>query len=162
MLLPPPLSCSVVIPCHNEEDNIAECVWRVPALGTSTEIVVVDDGSTDGTRQRVSDTLCGTKAMLRRDYMLMPRGSKERWGDFDLLFGAGRLKLRILEIPVHYQERRAGKSKMRVMRDGWLFLCACWRGWRMLRFPDSVPWTDKQEPVSGWREIGLHISEGVT
>ncbi|MFQ5899714.1 MAG: glycosyltransferase [Candidatus Methylomirabilia bacterium] len=251
-----PLSCSVVIPCHNEEENIVDCVQGVPPLGTWTEIVVVDDGSTDGTRrrvqeimradgrvrliasdrnqgkadavragfqaargeavmildadmavmpedlqkflkplqngtadfvngtrlvypmegramkmanflgnkafcfllswivrQRVSDTLCGTKAMLRRDYVRMPQRVKERWGDFDLLFGAARLKLRILEIPVHYRERRAGKSKMRVVRDGLLFLRACWHGWRMLRFPDTAPWVEKQEPVSGWREI---------
>lgn len=258
-----PLSCSVVIPCHNEEDNIAECVRRVANMGTWTEIVVVDDGSTDGTRarvaelmktdhrvrlvvfdrnqgkanavragfdvargdvimildadmavmpeelpkflkplqdgsadfvngtrliypmagqamkmanflgnkgfcylaswvarQRVSDTLCGTKALFRRDYMRMPLGRKERWGDFDFLFGAARLKLRILEIPVHYQERRAGESKMRVIRDGWLFLRACWHGWRMLRFPSTVPWIEKQEPVPGWREIREGIPGG--
>jgi len=250
------LSCSVVIPCHNEEDNIVECLRRVPNIGSWTEIVVVDDGSTDETgtrvrevmhsdprvrliasehnqgkanavragfeaargdvimildadmavmpeelskfmkplqngtadfvngtrlvypmqgramklanflgnkgfcylaswitRQRVSDTLCGTKAMFKYDYKRMPLGGKERWGDFDLLLGAARLRLRILEIPVHYQERRAGKSKMRVMRDGWLFLKACWHGWWMLRFPETVPWVEKHEPVLGWREI---------
>ncbi|HIE44010.1 MAG TPA: glycosyltransferase family 2 protein, partial [Candidatus Omnitrophica bacterium] len=43
------LSCSVVIPCHNEAENIEECVKRVPQMGKWTEIVVVDDGSTDGT-----------------------------------------------------------------------------------------------------------------
>jgi len=55
----------------------------------------------------------------------MPIGGRERWGDFDFLFGAARLKLRILELPVHYTERRSGKSKMRVMVDGWRFLWAC-------------------------------------
>jgi len=96
-------------------------------------------------RQRVSDTLCGTKALLRTDYLRMPRGGRERWGDFDLLFGAGRLKLRILEIPVHYQERRAGVSKMRAMREVWRFLHACWDGWRMLRFPVvAAPWTESR------------------
>ncbi len=110
-------------------------------------------------RQRVSDTLCGTKALFRCDHIRMPIGGTERWGDFDLLLGAARLRLRILEIPVHYQERRAGKSKMRLLSDGWLFLRACWHGWWMLRFPDKVPWVEKQEPVSGWREIGAGISE---
>jgi cellulose synthase/poly-beta-1,6-N-acetylglucosamine synthase-like glycosyltransferase len=51
------LSCSVIIPCHNEEDNIAECVRRVPLLGSATEIVVVDDGSTDETRRRVEELM---------------------------------------------------------------------------------------------------------
>jgi hypothetical protein len=111
-------------------------------------------------RQRVSDTLCGTKAMLRRDYERMPHGGKERWGDFSLLFGAARLKLRILEIPIHYQERRADKSKMRVLRDGLLFLRACWHGWRMLRFPEAFPWTALKDSVSGWQEIRAEASQG--
>ena len=52
----PALSCSVIIPCHNEEDNIAECVRRVPDMGTWTEIVVVDDGSTDETAAEARET----------------------------------------------------------------------------------------------------------
>jgi len=104
-------------------------------------------------RQRVSDTLCGTKAFLKRDYVRMPLGRKERWGDFDLLFGGARLRLRILEIPVHYTERRAGKSKMRVMVDGWYFLFACLSGWRMLRFPERHPWAKAHAPVMGVYEV---------
>ena len=45
------LSVSVVIPCHNEEGNVAECARRVPDMGAATEIVFVDDGSKDGTRR---------------------------------------------------------------------------------------------------------------
>jgi cellulose synthase/poly-beta-1,6-N-acetylglucosamine synthase-like glycosyltransferase len=111
-------------------------------------------------RQRVSDTLCGTKVFFKRDFLCMPLGGTERWGDFDLLFGAACLKLRILEIPVHYQERRAGKSKMHVMRDGWLFLRACMHGWRMLRLPNTILWTQKQELVSGWYEVLNSAAEG--
>ena len=81
-------------------------------------------------RQRVSDTLCGTKALLRRDYESMPLSGRDRWGDFDLLFGAARQKLRILEIPIHYHERIAGESKMNVRRDGPMFLRTCLEGWR--------------------------------
>ncbi len=100
-------------------------------------------------RQRVSDTLCGTKVFLRRDTGFIPHKKSERWGDFELLFGAARLKLRMMEVPIHYFERRAGKSKMRVMYDGWLFLLACWQGWRMLRFPFLFPWTDKKKRSKG-------------
>jgi hypothetical protein len=103
-------------------------------------------------RQRVSDTLCGTKVMLRRDYLRMPIEGTERWGDFDLLFGAARLRLRILEIPVHYHERRAGESKMTAMREVWFFLRACWRGWQTLRLPGKRPWRPP-EPADGWLEI---------
>jgi dolichol-phosphate mannosyltransferase len=41
------------VPCHNEEGNIpryaVELVAPLDALGTSYEIMIVDDGSTDGT-----------------------------------------------------------------------------------------------------------------
>ena len=93
-------------------------------------------------RQRVSDTLCGTKALLRRDYESMPLSGRDRWGDFELLFGAARQKLRILEIPIHYHERVAGESKMNVRRDGPMFLRTCLDGWRTLRRPASVPVVD--------------------
>src|SRR5262249_12291942 len=113
-------------------------------------------------RQRVSDTLCGTKVMFRRDYARMPIGGKERWGDFDLLFGAARLRLRILEIPVPYQERRAGKSKMRAMIEVWYFLRSCWHGWRMLRFPHHFPWSRERDTVGGWSEVEPVVSETVS
>jgi glycosyltransferase involved in cell wall biosynthesis len=106
-------------------------------------------------RQRVSDTLCGTKALLRRDYESMPLSGRDRWGDFDLLFGAGREKLRVLEVPIHYRERVAGESKMNVTSDGLLFLRACLAGWRMLRRPASVPWATRVPPAEGAREISL-------
>lgn len=47
------LSCSVVVPCFNEEENIAECIDRIPEFGRFREIIVVDDGSTDKTREIV-------------------------------------------------------------------------------------------------------------
>jgi SAM-dependent methyltransferase len=250
------LSVSVIVPCHNEEGNVAECARRVPDMGAGTEIVFVDDGSKDGTReavlavmredprvrlvaydtnhgkanavragfdaarndvlmildadmtvrpedlpkfleplqngtadfvngtrlvypmegkampaanflgnkafcllvswvmrQRVSDTLCGTKALLRRDYETMPIAGRDRWGDFDLLFGAARQKLRVLEIPVHYQERVAGESKMNVRRDGVRFLHACAAGWKMLRRPARVPWGQRVPTVPGAKQI---------
>lgn len=49
--LPTDLKLSVVIPVYNEEKTIARVVSRVAALPLCTEIVVVDDCSTDGTRE---------------------------------------------------------------------------------------------------------------
>jgi SAM-dependent methyltransferase len=254
------LSVSVVIPCHNEERNVAACAARVPDMGGATEIIFVDDGSMDRTRdavvevmerdprvrliaydtnhgkanavragfdaarndvlmildadmtvapedlpkflaplqagtaefvngtrlvypmegqamptanfvgnkafcllvswvlrQRVSDTLCGTKALLRRDYEAMPSSGRDRWGDFDLLFGAARERLRILEIPIHYRERVAGESKMNVRRDGPMFLRTCFEGWRMLRRPEMVPWMTRAPIAEGIRELSLVV-----
>jgi glycosyltransferase involved in cell wall biosynthesis len=222
------MSCSIVVPCHNEEGNIEECVRRIPDVGTSTEILIVDDGSTDntagvahrisridkrvavirieknlgkgnavragfdrargdiliildadmsvmpedipkffnaiadgaaefvnGTRmvypiekqamkflnylgnkmfgiitsiimgQRNTDTLCGTKALLRKDYYHI--GIKDcQWGDFDLLYGAARLRLKMLEMPVNYRRRIRGSSKMRVFKHGLGIMRSCW------------------------------------
>ena len=65
----------------------------------------------------VKDTLCGTKALWRRDWerieaQLGSWGVQDRWGDHELLLGAGRLQLAIVDVPVHYQERVHGVSKM--------------------------------------------------
>ena len=223
------LSASVIIPCHNEEENIAECIRRTPPMGGQTEIVVVNDGSTDtteaivtdmaqasesirlvsyeprkgkahavkrgfeeatgdivmildadmtvapeelihfyrameedraefinGTRmiypqeigaftlwrlvgnklfgilfsvligQRCTDTLCGTKVLYRSDVRKMELSAKG-WGDFDLLFGVAGRKLHMLEMPVHYRERKAGTSKMRFFRDGIRLTYLCLR-----------------------------------
>ena len=66
---------------------------------------------------RVEDTLCGTKALWRRDWerieaQLGSWGVHDRWGDHELLLGAGRLHLAIVDVPVHYQKRVYGVSKM--------------------------------------------------
>jgi SAM-dependent methyltransferase len=256
----PELSVSVIVPCHNEEGNVRECAERLPDMGSGTEIIFVDDGSTDRTRsaileamqtdsrvrliaydtnhgkanavragfdvarndvlmildadmtvapedlpmflepiaagtadfvngtrlvypmegeamptinflgnkafcflvswvlrQRVSDTLCGTKALLRRDYAAMPLPGRDRWGDFDLLFGAARQKLRIREVPIHYRDRVTGNSKMNVRRDAPLFLSACMAGWKTLRRPASVPWALRASTADGFQE--LHASD---
>lgn len=221
------LSCSVVIPCFNEEANIESCTARVPAMGKWTEVIVVDDGSSDSTAEKVhrimkrndrvrlisyspnhgkgyavkqgfdnakgdiimildadmtvmpeelplffrpiadgtadfangtrmiypqekqamrflnhignfffgtilswllsrkiSDTLCGTKALKRTDYSNIHMGA-DRWGDFDLLFGAAENKLRIVEIPVHYKARTGGESKMNPIKHTLVLLKVC-------------------------------------
>jgi hypothetical protein len=72
----------------------------------------------------VQDTLCGTKVLWKRDYIkikpwLGSWGVKDLWGDFDLLLSAYKLKLKIIDLPVHYDERSYGESKMvNVFRNG--------------------------------------------
>ena len=225
----------MVIPCHNEEENIAECIRHVPSMGRFTEVVVVDDGSSDKTgyhrcrnaqrdsrvtlitykdnrgkgnavqagfsrakgdvimildadmtvapeelplffepiakgiadftngtrliypmqdqamrflnlvgnfffgmtlswlmRQRISDTLCGTKCMRKSDYLKIPMG-QDPWGDFDLLFGAAENNLRIVEIPVHYRARTGGLSKMKPFKHAMILAVRCWQGFLRLK-----------------------------
>ncbi|MBL8956507.1 MAG: glycosyltransferase [Myxococcaceae bacterium] len=54
-----PMSCSVVVPCFNEEGNVRECIERIPNFGTWREIIVVDDGSKDRTAEIVRDVMKG-------------------------------------------------------------------------------------------------------
>ena len=82
--------------------------------------------------QRISDTLCGTKVMLKKDYRNMVIKDIS-WGDFDLLFSAARLCLEIREVPVHYMARTAGQSKMKAFKHGWVLLKVCWRGFKELK-----------------------------
>jgi SAM-dependent methyltransferase len=233
-------SVSVVVPCYNEAGNIAECVQRVPRMGTRTEVIVVDDGSRDGTADLVrpelnpaveirsisyqpnrgklhavqtgfeaaggdilmildadmtvppedlpyfyaplragqadfvngtrliyplangsmklqnffgnklfgvlvswlagihlSDTLCGTKAFFREDYRHFRMGY-DPWGDFDYLFGAAQRTCKVLEVPIHYLERRAGQSKMKAFRHTAALLKACWLGFWRVKYPRST------------------------
>ena len=232
-------SVSVVVPCFNEVDNIEHCVRRVPRMGRHTEVIVVDDGSRDGTAELVrpelnpsvevrcisyglnrgklhavrtgahaargdilmildadmtvppedlpcfyqplrdgladfvngtrliypmadgsmklqnflgnkifgalvswltgmhlSDTLCGTKAFFSTDYRHFLMGY-DPWGDFDLLFGAAQNARKILEVPIHYQQRRAGQSKMKAVRHSLALLRACWQAFWRIRYPAS-------------------------
>ncbi len=244
-------SCSVIIPCHNEKENIGECIERVPSLGKATEIVIVDDGSTDstvaevrkirrknpgrdlklishfpnrgkgftvregfkaasgdvlmildadmavppeelprffrpiadgkaeavnGTRmvymmekqampylhlfgnkifsliftwlmgRRITDTLCGTKAILRKDFERMEMG-RCPWGDFDILVGISKLGLKMVEMPVHYKVRKAGKSKMKTFRHGLLLVGMCLYGFKELKLKkwSWIPFNKKRE-----------------
>ena len=229
-------SCSVIIPCYNEAENIQNAVERVPQIAEFTEIVVVDDGSIDGTAevvnklmenhenlklisyspnrgkgpavkagfdaasgdvlmildadmtvppeelgrffapiaegradfvngtrfvssmesqamsklnwygnkafallfswllgQKVTDTLCGTKALLKNNYRNIEM-KHCRWGDFDLLIGAAKLDLKVLEVPIAYKRRLAGESHMRPLKHGLLFFRTFLRGVKQVKF----------------------------
>jgi hypothetical protein len=88
--------------------------------------------------QRLKDTLCGTKVLWRSDWLRMQPhlgswGIQDRWGDYELLFGAHKLHLEIVEVPVHYQERIHGVTKMtKVFANGWRMLRICWHAWHRL------------------------------
>lgn len=88
--------------------------------------------------QRIKDTLCGTKVLWRRDWLRMEKnlgtwGIRDLWGDYELLFGASKLHLEIVEVPVHYQERIHGVTKMtRVFANGLRMLRICWHAWHRL------------------------------
>ncbi|NDB21509.1 MAG: glycosyltransferase family 2 protein, partial [Proteobacteria bacterium] len=88
--------------------------------------------------QRIKDTLCGTKVLRASDYRVLVAnrtyfGDFDPFGDFDLLFGAARLGLRILEVPVRYRRRTSGYSKVQVFKHGMLLLRMSAIGFRRLK-----------------------------
>ena len=81
--------------------------------------------------QRVTDTLCGTKSVLKEKYKKYITLKEKSWPDFDLLFGAANKKLKIVEIPIHYKKRNSGKSKMKTLKHGFILAKMCVKGfWR--------------------------------
>ncbi len=77
--------------------------------------------------QSFKDTLCGMKALLKKDYDKIKRGRAffgdfDPFGDFDLIFGAAKLSLKILEIPVRYWERKYGATNINRFKHGLMLL----------------------------------------
>jgi SAM-dependent methyltransferase len=96
------------------------------------------------TGQLVTDTLCGTKVLDRPTYDRIAAGRSyfgefDPFGDFDLLLGAARLNLKIVDLPVRYQPRTYGTTNISRWRHGWLLL-------RMTAF---AFWKFRVEPFRG-------------
>ena len=77
--------------------------------------------------QKIKDTLCGTKVLFRADYEAIARnrayfGDFDPFGDFDLLFGAAKLNLRMVDLPIRYRARTYGQTNIHRWSHGWLLL----------------------------------------
>jgi ubiquinone/menaquinone biosynthesis C-methylase UbiE len=77
--------------------------------------------------QRFTDTLCGTKVLTRQSYDALAAnrhyfGDFDPFGDFDLILGASKLNLYIVEIPIRYQARAYGETQISRFRHGWMLL----------------------------------------
>jgi glycosyltransferase involved in cell wall biosynthesis len=89
--------------------------------------------------QKIKDTLCGTKVLFREDYEALARnrayfGDFDPFGDFDLIFGAAKLNLRILDLPIRYRARTYGQTNIHRWRHGWLLLRMAAFAARRLKF----------------------------
>ena len=89
--------------------------------------------------QQVRDTLCGTKALYREDYQRIADnrsyfGDFDPFGDFDLLFGAARQNLRIVDVAVRYHARQYGETNISRFRHGLLLLHMSLFAARKLKF----------------------------
>lgn len=77
--------------------------------------------------QRLTDTLCGTKVLRREDYQRLKAGRSyfgnfDPFGDFDLIFGATKLGLKIIEVPIRYRSRTYGETQISRFRHGMMLL----------------------------------------
>jgi SAM-dependent methyltransferase len=77
--------------------------------------------------QSLKDTLCGTKVLSKENYQRIAEnrnyfGDFDPFGDFDLLFGASKLNLKILDLPIRYRERVYGQTNIQRWKHGWLLL----------------------------------------
>jgi hypothetical protein len=77
--------------------------------------------------QRFTDTLCGTKALRRADYLRLKQGRGyfgdfDPFGDFDLIFGASKLGLKAVEVPIRYASRTYGETQISRFRHGLMLL----------------------------------------
>ena len=89
--------------------------------------------------QRLRDTLCGTKVLTRENYQKIAAnrgyfGDFDPFGDFDLLFGAARLNLQIMDVPVHYKQRIYGSTNISRFRHGLLLIRMCGVAARKITF----------------------------
>jgi 2-polyprenyl-3-methyl-5-hydroxy-6-metoxy-1,4-benzoquinol methylase len=88
--------------------------------------------------QPIKDSLCGTKVLRKSDYERIVAnrsyfGDFDPFGDFDLLFGAARLNMKIGDMPVRYRARAYGETKISRFTHGWLLLKMTGYGFLKLR-----------------------------
>lgn len=77
--------------------------------------------------QTFTDTLCGTKVLTRENYDAIAAnrhyfGDFDPFGDFDLIFGASKLNLKVVEVPIRYADREYGETQISRFRHGWMLL----------------------------------------
>lgn len=89
--------------------------------------------------QPIKDTLCGTKVLWKSDYEKILKnknifGDFDPFGDFELLFGAAKLNLKIVDLPIRYRDRTYGYTNISRWKHGWLLLKMVWYAAIKLKF----------------------------
>ncbi|MAT42498.1 MAG: glycosyl transferase [Anaerolineaceae bacterium] len=89
--------------------------------------------------QPIKDTLCGTKVLWKADYEKIAKnrsffGDFDPFGDFDLIFGAAKLNLKLLDIPIRYRDRTYGSTNISRFSHGLLLLKMVWVAAKRLKF----------------------------
>ncbi len=93
--------------------------------------------------QRFKDTLCGTKMLRKTDYELIAAnrsyfGNFDPFGDFDLIFGAVKQNMKVVEVPVVYRARVYGQTNISRWSHGWLLLKMSWIAFKKIKWLGRV------------------------
>ena len=109
---------SVIVPCRNEAGSIAEIVRRVPEMGSETELVFVEGGSTDDTRERIEQQV----EAGGRDVKLVQQSGKGKWNAVQEGFEAARHDVLMIldgdmtvapeDLPKFYDALATGRGEM--------------------------------------------------
>ncbi len=89
--------------------------------------------------QSIKDTLCGTKVLSRAHYEVIARnrayfGEIDPFGDFDLIFGAAKYNLKMVDLPIRYAERTYGDTNIQRWRHGVILLRMVILAMRRIKF----------------------------
>jgi glycosyltransferase involved in cell wall biosynthesis len=89
--------------------------------------------------QSIKDTLCGTKVLSRRNYEMIAAnrgyfGEIDPFGDFDLIFGAAKYNLKIVDMPIRYGERVWGETNIDRWSHGLLLMRMVVKAMRKIKF----------------------------
>jgi SAM-dependent methyltransferase len=98
--------------------------------------------------QRLKDTLCGTKVLLRQDYATIKAnrsyfGDFDPFGDFDLIFGAAKQNLKIVEVIIRYKDREYGSTQISRFKHGLLLLRMSFFAMRKIKFTEFLSLNNK-------------------
>jgi len=88
---------------------------------------------------KIKDSLCGTKVLSKKNYLKIAENRAyfkdfDPFGDFDLLFGAAKLGLKIQDIPVRYVPRTYGSSNIQHFKEGIVLLKMCLYAAKKIKF----------------------------
>lgn len=89
--------------------------------------------------QSIKDTLCGTKVLSRAHYEVIARnrayfGEIDPFGDFDLIFGAAKYNLKMVDLPIRYAERTYGDTNIQRWKHGMILLRMVLLAMRRIKF----------------------------